>query len=203
MSERRRDESEPIEPALRPQFGLRAMTVSLVAVSLTFALSRWLPAAVVLGLVFSGGLVALHVFSTALGRKLRESRPDERRKRKSAAIPPVDARANAVVRDGVDSSREPDAGEFGERRSIASLASWAIVLAAGACIGVASGWSNVVGAPIAGQGSPGMIVPAVGLAACGFLGAVAGGLSHALAASLFIAHRQSVQASEAEGPRNV
>ncbi|HEV7281044.1 MAG TPA: hypothetical protein VGN57_12640 [Pirellulaceae bacterium] len=201
MSGRRRDRPEPIDPALRPQFGLRAMTLSLVAVSLTFALSRWLPAAVVLGLVFAGGLIVLHLFSTTLGRKLRASRPDERTKRKPATAAPVDAIADAAVEDGLNSSREPDSGELGERRSVASVASWTTVLAASACIGAACGWSYVADAGVAEVRSPGLIVPAIGLAACGFLGAVAGGLSHALAASLFVAHRQSVQASEAEGPK--
>ena len=201
MSERRRDQPDPIEPALRPQFGLRAMAFALVAVSLTFALSRWLPATVVVAIVFSSGLVALHVFSTALGRKLRASRPDERAKR-SGPLPASSEPATLLSStEEKPPPREPDLSELCERRSIASLASWASVLAAGACVGVACGWSYVADAPIVERRPPSLIVPAVGLAAFGFLGALAGGLSHALAASLFVAHRQSVQASEAEGPK--
>lgn len=203
MSEPNRDLAEPIAPALRPQFGLRAMTFSLVAVSLTFALTRWLPAAVVLAIVFSGGLVALHVFSTTLGSRLRATRSDERSKRQPLAF---DASLQADDRKAVGEASRPDPsnpGELRERRSIASFASWAIVLAAGACLGVAWGWAYVVEAPGAEKALPSLIVPVVGLAAFGFLGALAGGLSHALAASLFVAHRQSVQASEAEGSRNV
>jgi hypothetical protein len=201
VNEAQRDETEPFEPALRPQFGLKALALSLVAVSLTFALSRWLPTAIVVAVVFSGGLVALHVFSTALGRKLRSSRPDEREKRRdektlSTKRMTTDPSAGEPV-----SLRNADAGELQERRSIASLASWTAVLAAGACLGAACGWSFVADARIVEGSSPGLLVPAVGLAAFGFLGAVAGGLGHALAASLFLAHRQSVRASEAEGPR--
>lgn len=191
MTESQRDEAEPFQPALRLQFGLKALTLTLVAVSLTFALSRWLPAAIVVAVAFSCGLVALHVFSTALGRRLRASRPDERAKRQ-----PIDLRAvDSVPMD--DSQARPAAdGELRERRSVATLASWTAVLVAGACIGAACGWSF-----IGGDEPRPVVVRAAGLAAFGFLGALAGGLSHALAASLLVAHRQSVQASEAEGPR--
>lgn len=196
MSEANRDDTEPVEPAMRLQFGLKALALSLVAVSVTFALSRWLPTPIVVAIVFSCGLVALHVFSTALGRKLSASRPDERTSRR-----PVDLRAaDSAPLDEPQVQRDSD-GELRERRSVASIASWTAVLAAGACIGVLCGWSFVGDARIAGENSPSLIVPAIGLAAFGFLGALAGGLGHALAASLFVAHRQSVQASEAEGPR--
>jgi hypothetical protein len=202
VAESQRNEAEPFEPALRPQFGLKALALSLVAVSLTFALSRWLPTAIVVAAVFSGGLVALHVFSTALGRKLRASRPDEREKRQGDATSSSRQWSNDPVAGEIGPIRSTDAGELRERRSVASLASWSAVLAGGACLGAACGWSFIADARIVGQSSPSFIVPAVGLAAFGFLGAVAGGLSHALAASLFVAHRQSVQASEAEGPRS-
>jgi hypothetical protein len=201
VSEPNRDEPEPLAPALRPQFGLRALGLSLVAVSLTFALSRWLPVAIVLSIVFSGGLVALHLFSTALGSRLRASRPDERAKRQRAAIAPAESSPSLSFREQASPPAEPDRGELRERRSIASLASWMSVLALGACIGVACGWSFVADARMPDASSSSLFVPAIGLAAFGFLGAVAGGLSHALAVSLFVAHRQSVEASEAEGPR--
>lgn len=200
MIESQHEEAESSGPALRPQFGLKTLALSLVAVSLTFALSRWLPTALVVAVIFSGGLVALHVFSTTLGRKLRSLRPNEQEKRRSETV-----RSLKPPRRG-SSAKEPalprnaDAGELRERRSIASLASWTAVLAAGACLGAACGWSFIADARIARESSSNLIVPAVGLAAFGFLGAVAGGLGHALAASLFVAHRQSVQASEAEGP---
>lgn len=186
-----RDEGNPenrFEPALRPQFGLRALALGLVAVSLTFALSRWIPAAVVVAVVFAVGLIGLHLFSTALGTKLRASRPDER-KRRTVEAPPRSAEPSSPTADG---------GELRQRRSIASLTSWLAVLVAGTLIGVACGWGFV-----SADESRGLMVPAAGLAAFGFLGAVAGGLGHALAASLFIAHQQSVQASEADDRRKL
>lgn len=201
MIESQRDETEPSGPALLPQFGLKALALSLVAMSLTFALSRWLPTAIVVAVVFSGGLVALHVFSTALGRKLHSLRPNEREKRQREDVRSPRPSANNSSAGERSSLPDEDAGELRERRSIASLASWTAVLAAGACLGAACGWSFIADARIARESSPSVIVPAVGLAAFGFLGAVAGGLGHALAASLLVAHRQSVQASEAEGPQ--
>jgi hypothetical protein len=183
----RGDSRTPFEPALRPQFGLRALAIGLVAVSLTFALSRWIPAAIVLAVLFTVGLIGLHLFSTALGKKLRASRPDERQRRTIDKASP----------SAESSSHGADTGELRERRSIASLTSWLAVLAIGTLVGIASGWGFVGGIE-----SRSLIVPAAGLAAFGFLGAVAGGLAHALAASLFVAHRQSVEASEAEGKRD-
>lgn len=197
-----REKAESFEPALRPQFGLKALALSLFAVSLTFALSRWLPTAIVVAVVFSGCLVALHVFSTALGRRLRSSRPDVREKRRDGTLRSPRQPVSAPSAGESSSIHDADAGELRERRSVASLASWIAVLAGGACLGASCGWSFVADARVADASSPSLIVPAVGLAAFGFLGAVAGGLSHALAASLFVAHRQSVRASEPEGPRS-